>query len=134
MELREHRDRSDDEVAAMDDQLMIKIILIVAIAVIGLVIVWPGRGARRLALRRLGLLALIALAAVAVIFPDLSNQVANLVGVGRGADLLLYGLVIVFIGYVATARVHNHKVNIHLTELTRALAISAADRPGTHEE
>lgn len=134
MELREYCDRSDDEVGQMDNQLLIKILLIAAIAVIGLVIVWPGRGARRLALRRLGLLMLIAIAAVAVLFPELSNKVANLVGVGRGADLLLYGLVIVFIGYVATARVHNHRVDVHLTELTRALAISAADRPGSHDK
>jgi len=118
----------------VEDQLVIKVLLLASIAVIGLVIVWPGRGARRLALRRLGLLALAALAALAVIFPDLSNDVAQLVGVGRGADLLLYGLVVVFIGYVVTARVQRYRVSEHLTELTRALAIQSAEKPGSRPE
>lgn len=33
---------------------------------------------------------------VAVVFPELTNLLANFVGVGRGADLLLYLMVIIF--------------------------------------
>lgn len=111
------------------DDLPIKIVLIVAIALIALAILLPGRGARRTALRRLGVLLLVVLAGVAVVFPDLTNTVANFLGVGRGADLLLYGLVVVFIGYVAFDRVHRHRVDVQLTELTRAIAIAAAEKP-----
>lgn len=117
----------------MEDQFLIKVLLLGFIAAIGLMVLLPARGARRLALRRLTLLFLIALAAVAVLFPGLSNEVAKLVGVGRGADLLLYGLVVAFIGYAVTTRAHHYRVDVQITELTRAQAIAAAPKPGTRD-
>lgn len=113
----------------MGDQIVIKIILLIAIGVVALLILWPGAGARRTALRRIGLLALVFIAALAVIFPQLSNEVASWVGVGRGADLLLYGLVIVFIGYVITTRIHHSRIDTQLTELARSQALANAPTP-----
>lgn len=117
----------------MEDQFLIKVLLLIFISAIGLMVLLPARGARRLALRRLTLLLLIALAAIAVIFPGLSNEVAKLVGVGRGADLLLYGVVVSFIGYAVTTRAHHYRVDVQITELTRAQAIAVAERPGTRD-
>jgi hypothetical protein len=36
-------------------------------------------------------------AIIAVFFPDITNKIANAVGIGRGADLLLYVLTMAFI-------------------------------------
>jgi hypothetical protein len=113
----------------MGNQVIIKIILLAGIGLVALLIVWPGAGARRTALRRIGLLCLVVIAALAVVFPQISNQMASLVGVGRGADLLLYGLVIVFIGYVIATRIHHNRIDDQLTELARGQALAAAPNP-----
>jgi hypothetical protein len=115
----------------MDHQLLIKLVLLLGLAAVALLILWPGRGARRLALRRISLLLLVSLAAVAVMFPQLSNSVATLFGVGRGADLLLYGLVVCFVGYVIATRAHHSRVDIQITELARAQALAQAAEPGS---
>ncbi|TFD70112.1 DUF2304 domain-containing protein [Cryobacterium sp. Hb1] len=115
----------------MDPQLLIKLVLLLGLGAIALLILWPGRGARRLALRRISLLFLVACAAVAVVFPQLSNAVATLFGVGRGADLLLYGLVVCFVGYVIATRAHHSRVDLQVTELARAQALARAVEPGS---
>jgi small membrane protein len=61
--------------------------------------------------------------------PGLSNDLARLVGVGRGADLLFYVFIAVsgFIGLYLHLRVD---VNMQMvTELARAIALQAPLRP-----
>lgn len=118
----------------MDDQVVIKVILLSLIGVLALLVIWPGRGARRLALRRVSLLLLMVIAAVLVIFPELSNSLAQLVGVGRGADLLLYGLFISFVVYVVATRAHHRRIDLQLTELARAQAIANASKPNRDDK
>jgi hypothetical protein len=118
----------------MDGQIVIKVILLSLIGVLALLVVWPGRGARRLALRRVSLLCFMVIAAVLVIFPDLSNSLAQMVGVGRGADLLLYGLFVAFVAYVVATRAHHSRVDLQLTELARAQAIANAPKPNREDE
>ena len=50
-------------------------------------------GARHQAIRRLLLGGFVLLAVFAVLFPSVLTSVANVLGVGRGTDLLLYILV-----------------------------------------
>lgn len=115
----------------MDSQLLIKLVLLAGLSVVALLIVWPGRGARRLALRRISLLLVVMCAAGAVVFPQLANAVANLFGVGRGADLLLYGLVVAFVGYVIATRAHHSRVDLQVTELARAQALGSSVDAGS---
>jgi hypothetical protein len=113
----------------VDEQLGIKIALLVSVAVIGILMMLPARGARHLALRRLGTLLLVTLAAVAIILPEIPQTIAEFVGVGRGADLLLYGLVIAFIASAVAARAERNRLMEQITELARAQAIAAASKP-----
>ena len=61
--------------------------------------------------------------------PDWANAVANFVGVGRGADLLVYlgfsGLVFLWLGLYSRQR----EMDVRLTELARRLAILQAEKP-----
>jgi len=113
----------------MQDQFVIKAVLLIGIALLAVLIILPGGGARRTALRRIALLLGAVIGAVAVIFPDLTNQLAALFGVGRGADLLLYGLVLAFIWDVVTSRIHRRQADLERTELARRIAILSAERP-----
>lgn len=71
------------------------------------------------------LLALVMI--MAVLFPDLLNILAQSVGVGRGADLLLYGLIIAFIAYSLNTYVLRQKDKDALYRLARKVAILEAN-------
>ena len=72
---------------------------------------------------------LFVTAVVAILFPDLTTRVANVLGVGRGTDLLIYLFVLaaVFAFIVLNARLMGLEDNI--TELVRELALSRAGKP-----
>lgn len=117
----------------MDNQLVIKIILIALFVVFGIVLVLPGTGARRLAIRRILLLLTTLAAVVAIVFPELVNELANLVGVGRGTDLILYVLVVVFIGNSISNSIRHRQLEREVTKLARTLALAAALPPAQAE-
>jgi hypothetical protein len=76
------------------------------------------------------ILVLLAVAmVVAVIFPDITTKLAHLVGVGRGADLVLYTLALAFIGYIVNAYAHQQRDKEKLFKLARKVAlIDASNR------
>jgi len=83
--------------------VIIQIILIVAI-VVAMGYLLTRRSARTRALWTLLGIIFTIFAVVVVLFPDIANALAHLVGIGRGADLLLYCLVIVVL--VALIRIN----------------------------
>lgn len=103
--------------------MWIKIILLVSISVIALIGLRAPRGARHLALRRMTLLAFVLFAAASVLFPEVWNTLANAVGVGRGTDLLLYGLILAFLGYMATSYLRFRGLESQITLLARRIAL-----------
>ncbi|MGV8972738.1 MAG: DUF2304 domain-containing protein [Rhodoglobus sp.] len=104
---------------------------IIAVAVIALAaFFWlRGGGARHQAVRRIFMLIFIVAAASSVFFPQVWTYAANAVGVGRGADLLLYFMVLTFLGFVATTYRRFRQNEEQLTELARQLALARADLP-----
>ncbi len=80
-------------------------------------------------LDRLIFFALLVAAVVMVARPDWSNALANGLGVGRGADLVLYlgisGLAFLWLGLYTRQR----ELDMRLTELARRLAILQAEPP-----
>lgn len=108
------------------NQILIKAVLITVFALLGLVILLPRRGARGIAIRRLTLALVMVSAVVAVIFPNLTNALASVLGVGRGTDLLLYGLIVVFLGFAVTSSAHNRRLDRQITDLARQIALTEA--------
>ena len=113
----------------MPNQLVIQVILIAAFAIFAIILVIPGRGARRLAARRVTLLLAFVAAVIAVAFPSFLNSIAHLLGVCRGTDLVLYALVVVFVGNSLAVAGHNRQLNREITQLARALALRDAQIP-----
>jgi hypothetical protein len=62
-------------------------------------------------------------AALAILFPDRVTSVAHLLGVGRGADLVLYGFVVasVFVWIGLYRRLH--EMEHRFVQLNRAIAL-----------
>ncbi|MFC6286534.1 DUF2304 domain-containing protein [Nocardioides sp. GCM10027113] len=105
--------------------MIVKILLIASVAVTA---VWLLRGSRRggrLAISRLAGLTFAAGWVIAVIAPDSVTRMANVVGVGRGADLLLYVLVVAFMFTSAALHQHVRRLNDSIAELTRSHALLA---------
>ena len=118
----------------MLDQPVIKVVLLASVVVVTAMLTRSTAGVRHQAVRRLLLVAFVVLAAMAILFPRLLTQVAQLLGVGRGADLLLYGLTVVFLGYVAASYRRMRQLEQQVTTLARELALRAAVHDTTEHE
>ena len=118
----------------MLDQPVIKLVLLVSVVVVTAMLTRSTAGVRHQAVRRLLLVAFVVLAAVAILFPRVLTQVAQLLGVGRGADLLLYGLTVVFLGYVAASYRRMRQLEQQVTTLARELALRAAVHDTTEHD
>ena len=108
--------------------MWIKVILLVAISSVALIGLRAPRGARHLALRRVALIAFVLFAVASVLFPDVWNALAHVVGVGRGTDLLLYVLIVVFLGYITTSYLRFRGLEIQITQLSRRIALDEVGR------
>lgn len=111
----------------MVSQLVIKILLSVVLLAMLVVLLGRRSGARHLAIRRLTYLVLLVAAIFSVIFPSWLTWLAGIVGVGRGTDLLLYGLVVVFISHSMASKSRHAVSDRRVTELARCIAIDKAE-------
>jgi hypothetical protein len=109
--------------------LLIQIILLCGIALVALTLLRRA-GARHQAIRRLGLVLFGAFAVTSVFVPDIWNTLARFVGVGRGTDLLLYGTILVLLGYMATSYIRFRELEIRFTKLSRRIALDEVASPG----
>lgn len=110
--------------------MLIKVLLVAAAIGVALYMLRGRPRAIHHVLWRLGGLALVVLAIVAVLDPDITVWAAHLVGVKRGTDLVLYVTVMAFwFVTVATFR-RFHALERQVTTLTRELALLS--RPADH--
>ena len=107
------------------------VLVLVTLAILYRVV--SGSGARTQAVRRLSLLVFGAFAVWSILSPSVWTSLAHLVGIGRGTDLILYGLVIAFFSFVVTSFRRFREAEIRYTKLARRIAIDeappAADPP-----
>lgn len=102
--------------------IFIQILLIAAIIIITAWL-FIKRGAKQLAVRRILIICFGIFGIFVIIFPELMTRVANMVGVGRGADLLLYATVIVLLGFLALQEARTKNADKKTTYLARKIAI-----------
>lgn len=117
----------------MTDQIIIKVLLIGAFVIFGLILLKPGGSARTQAIRTITLLLLLAAAIYAVIFPTVVNDLAVAVGVGRGTDLLLYAFLVVFVANALTTVRKRRAQDAQITQLARQIAIRNPEYPAKTE-
>lgn len=107
--------------------MLIQIVLILAV-LIGLVaLVRDGGKTYVQASKRVGLLVFAGVSVFAVIRPESFTVLAGFLGVGRGTDLLLYGLVVAFVFGMLSMYVRFRVVDRRYTDLARAFAIRDAE-------
>lgn len=110
--------------------LTIQLVLIVVTLAIAFRVM-SGTGARTQAVRRLGLLVFAGFAVWSILSPGVWTTLAHAVGIGRGTDLILYGLVLTFFGFVATTFKRFRDTETRYTRLARRIAIDEATPAST---
>lgn len=108
--------------------IVFQILAVIAIVIAALFML-RGGGARHQAIRRIFLLLFIVAAGSSVFFPQVWTFAAKLLGVGRGADLLLYITVITFLGFIATTYRKFRSIERDITELARQVALNSSRSP-----
>ncbi|XPP27430.1 MAG: DUF2304 domain-containing protein [Leucobacter sp.] len=103
-----------------------QLLLIAIIAVAAIVALRALSGDRSLAIKRILAILLAVAAVLAIVFPQALTWVANLVGIGRGADLLLYLFILVSIVFALGAVRIRARQDARVTELARAVALMEA--------
>lgn len=108
--------------------MWIQVLLIAAIVAIGAFFMRRTGADSHLAIRRLLFAAFVGIAVLAVLFPNALTWIANRVGVGRGTDLLLYVLIVMFVAFVYTQFRRNATQQRSITLLARQVALLEARR------
>jgi hypothetical protein len=109
-------------------KILIQLLLIIVVIGVALRLL-RDQGARTQAVRRLGLLLFAAFAVWSILFPEVWNAIAKLVGVGRGTDMVLYALVVACLSFTLTTYVRFRDLEARYTKLARRLALDEAGPP-----
>ncbi|MGQ2914776.1 DUF2304 domain-containing protein [Microbacterium aurantiacum] len=106
--------------------MWIQLLLIAGVVVLGGLLMRRTGADSHLAIRRMLMAFFIGAAILSILFPQWLSWVANLVGVGRGTDLLLYALVIAFFALLYAQHQRNLAFQRQVTVLARRLALLEA--------
>lgn len=108
--------------------MLIQILLVgAAVALFAFFLVHRG-GARTKAWMKLIFVAFLALGVVALMRPDEVSVVAQWLGVGRGTDLVLYLLVVIFAFTTVGTYLRFLELDARFARLTRSVALEEARR------
>lgn len=117
--------------------MWIQLLLIAAFITLGVIMMRRTGADSHLAIRRLLMGVFVIAAVLSILFPQWLSWLAKLVGVGRGTDLLLYALVVMFLTFIYTQYRRNMLMQRQLTLLARRVALDEAlstpGRPASNE-
>ncbi|MDO5034511.1 MAG: DUF2304 domain-containing protein [Actinomycetaceae bacterium] len=120
--------------AILGSQWFAKILIVVAMLIAAYFIMKPVKSAQHLAMRRLAMIIFIGFAVIAALFPSLLSYFARFFGIGRGTDLLLYGLTIAFFSTLVTAYRRDSATEKKLTQLARTIALATVHKGDRDKE
>lgn len=107
--------------------MIIQFLLVLAVLAVLFVFVRSGGAVYVQAGKRIALLLFAVANIYAVMRPDDVTALAQLLGVGRGTDLVLYALVVAFTAVVFSMYQRFRAVDRRYTELARTVAIREAE-------
>jgi hypothetical protein len=106
--------------------MLIKILLIFFVFLIAIYFLIAANHAKTQAWKKILFTLLIAFMIIAIISPNITNNIAHTLGVGRGADLLLYVLAVAFVFQIINSYIKFKEYEHRLNKLARHIAIAEA--------
>jgi len=73
--------------------------------------------------RKLALIGFVALAILSILNPNITNDIASFVGVGRGADLVLYASSVALVFLAMHSYAKYRQIETTTTQLARKIAL-----------
>jgi hypothetical protein len=107
--------------------MIFQVILVIILCLMILGFLRSRSTSRTKAYKKILLVIFVICAIVVVIFPDITTEIAHFVGIGRGADLLLYGLTVVVIFMLLNTYVKDREEQKRFVTLSRKVAILEAE-------
>ena len=105
-------------------------VLVIAAVIALLVYLLRSRGSvHARAWVKVGYVVFVVAGIYAVLRPDDTTVIANWVGVHRGADLMLYMLIVAFAYTTLNTYLHFRDIELRYARLARAIALENAQRP-----
>ncbi len=113
---------------------MAQLLFILFVAVV-IALLWRSRDSvHGRAWKRLFLVAFAVLVVLTILMPQTTTRVANLIGIGRGADLVFYLTSFALMLLVALMHLKFRRMDHRIAELTRQLALSEWERDRQRDE
>jgi hypothetical protein len=107
--------------------MIIKLIIIIATLLMLVLFLTNRSTSRTRASVKLALVGFVLIAILVTLLPEVANNVAHAVGVGRGTDLLLYIQIVAFMFLVLSLYIRSKDENKRIVSLARKLAIMEAN-------
>ena len=114
--------------------IIIQILLIVAVILLLLFFLRHHGTSKTAAGVKIGFSLFMVFGVLAVLFPNEVTALANLLQVGRGTDLLLYGLVVAFGFATINTYLRFKELELRYAKLVRAVAIQNSEQPQEQKE
>jgi small membrane protein len=105
---------------------MIRIVLLAALIAIGAMVTFGSNTAGLRASRKLLFLTTLLAGCLAVLFPELVSDLAGLLGVGRGTDLLLYVMTVMLLTVTLTGYLEKKRAERREAKVVQELALLQA--------
>ena len=115
----------------MTEYFLIRALLIIGLALVTWLLVRPVQSQSHLAVQRLLILSIVIFAIIPLLYPPLLNQIARVVGVERGINLLVYALIICVLAQMSASYRNSMALEKRITLLARQIALRTA--PPSHE-
>ena len=109
--------------------IIIQIVLILAVILLLLFFLRHHGKSKTAASVKIGFSLFMIFGVLAVLFPNAVTALANLLQVGRGTDLLLYGLVVAFGFATINTYLRFKELELRYAKLVRAVAIQNSKAP-----
>ena len=107
----------------------IQVLLIAAVIVLLVYLLRSRTNAKAKAGVKVGYVLFVVAAIYAILRPDDTTVLANLLGVRRGADLLTYALIIAFVFTTMSTYLRFKELELRYARLARAVALEGARVP-----
>ena len=107
----------------MTEYFLIRALLIIGLALVTWLLVRPVQSQSHLAVQRLLILVIVIFAIITLLYPPLLNQIARVVGVERGINLLVYALIICVLAQMSASYRNSMALEKRITLLTRQIAL-----------
>lgn len=103
-------------------------ILLLVIVTIFIYFMRSRKASKTKAYKKITMMLCLLTAMIAIVSPGLLTRLANSIGIGRGADLLLYMFVLVIIFQTFSNNLKERQRQVELHELARKIAILEANQ------